>query len=146
LKAFSGGLDEQLRAMQGFVKSFPDSKSYPAVEQLRASLQRRMEVELADLEDGGKFNQLLLVQSYGKLARDAYPNDAKLKSLYESIVDRRGFIEDRVALLQSLALAGDWDVLLKSYPDFERYQGSFPSIVALRQQAYEESARQEEGA
>ncbi len=125
LKAFGGGLDEQLRAMTGFVKSFPDTKTYPAVEELRGTLERQMQVELADLENGGKFEQLLQVQRFGKLSRDAFPTDATLKNLYDRIGERRTFIEDKVAFFQSLALAGEWDVLLQSYSDFERYQKSF---------------------
>jgi hypothetical protein len=136
-KAF-GSLDEQLRAMEGFVKSFPGT---PAVAELRASLERQMATELADLENGGPFGELLRTQRFGELARRAFPTDATLQKLYERILDRRAFIEAKAALMPSLALAGDWDLVLENYKDFERYQPSFPSLVSLRQQAYEESAR-----
>jgi hypothetical protein len=136
-KAF-GTLDEQLRAMEGFVKSFPGQ---PAVADLRAQLERQMSTELIVLENGGPFADLLRTQRFGELARRAFPADAALQKLYERILDRRKFIEDRGALMTSLALAGDWDLVLENYKDFERYQPSFPSLVSLRQQAYEESAR-----
>jgi len=100
-----------------------------------------MTVALADLENGQPFGNLLITQEFGELARRAFPNDGALKRLYDQIVERRGFIEARSDLLKSLALAGEWDLVLESFKDFERYQPSFPTLISLRQQAYEESAR-----
>src|SRR6185436_9987161 len=135
-KAFSN-LDQQLRAMEGFVKSFPGT---PSVADFRNGLERQMTAELAELENGGPFANLLMTQKFGELARTVYASDAALQKLHERIVERRAFIEGRLALLPSLAVSGDWDLVLENYLDFERYQASFPSMIALRVQAYEESA------
>jgi tetratricopeptide (TPR) repeat protein len=135
--AFSS-LDEQLRAMQGFVASFPSS---PSTEEFRSLLQQRLTTGLTAFEDGGPYKDLLLLKRFGELGRKAFPKEAPLKTLADRIDARISFVDDKLKLLNSLALLGAWDTFLDQYLDFERYQWSFPNIVELRQEALEESTR-----
>ena len=59
----------------------------------------------------------------------------------DSVLARIHTIDTTRLKLQSLAAAGQWDVLLNAYVPFEPYQWSFPDMMALRQTALEESAR-----
>lgn len=131
-------LDEQLAAMRGFVASFPAS---PATRVFRDSLERRITAGLTRLEEGGPYYDILAVQRFSQLARQAFPGDAPLQALDDRVADRIRFISDRPKLLRSLAALGDWDTLLDKYRDFERYEASFPEMQALHQEALEESAR-----
>jgi hypothetical protein len=131
-------LDEQFAAMRGFVASFPSS---PATKTFRDSLERKISAGLARLEAGGPYSEFLVTRRYSELARQAFPGDASLQALDDRVNDRIKFIAERPKLLRSLAALGDWDTLLAKYQDFERYEGSFPEMQALREEALEESAR-----
>lgn len=135
--AFSS-LDEQLAAMQGFVESFPGS---PSTEEFRNLLQQRLTTGLNAFEDGGAFKDLLLLKRFDELGRKGFPKDVPLKTLADRIDARIIFVNDKLKLLNSLALMGAWDTFLDQYLDFERYQSSFPNIVDLRHEALEESTR-----
>jgi len=131
-------LDEQLAAMRGFVAAFPSS---PAEKVFRDSLERRIGQSLARLEEGGPYSDFLAGRRFSELARQAFPNDAQLQALDDRMAERIKFIADRPKLLRSLAALGDWDTLLDKYQEFERYEGSFPEMQGLHQEALEESAR-----
>jgi tetratricopeptide (TPR) repeat protein len=131
-------LDEQLAAMQGFVASFPGS---PSTEEFRSLLQQRLTTGLNKFEDGGAFKDLLLLKRFGELGRKAFQKDIPLKTLADRIDARIMFVDDKLKLLNSLALIGAWDTFLDQYLDFERYQWSFPNVVELRGEALEESTR-----
>jgi len=131
-------LDEQLAAMRGFVASFPGT---PAVDDFRASLEQKLASGLTAFEDGRPYKDLLLLRRFAELGREAFPKDPALLSLHDRVVSRIDFVESKLKLLRSLALLGDWDTLLDQYQDFERYEWSFDDIVALREEALEESAR-----
>jgi hypothetical protein len=122
--------------MEGFVKSFPGT---PSVADFRNQLERQMTAELAELENGGPFSNLLLTQKFGELARKVYASDAALQKLHERIVERRAFIEGRLALLPSLAVSADWDLVLENYVDFER----LPSLVPQHDRAAATGLRRE---
>jgi hypothetical protein len=131
-------LDEQLGAMRGFVASFPSS---PATKTFRDSLERRISTGLARLEEGGPYSEFVVTRRFSELARQVFPGDASLQALDERVNERIKFIGDRPKLLRSLAALGDWDTLLTKYQEYERYEGSFPEMQALHQEALEESAR-----
>jgi len=131
-------LDEQLAAMRGFVASFPSS---PATKTFRDFLDRRISAGLARLEEGGPYGEFLVTRRFSELARQSFPGDASLQALDDRVAERIKFIGERPKLLRSLAALGDWDTLLTKYQEFERYEGSFPEMQALRQEALEESAR-----
>jgi tetratricopeptide (TPR) repeat protein len=131
-------LDEQLAAMRGFVASFPGS---PATKTFRDSLERRILAGLARLEEGGAYGNFVGTRRFSELARQSFPGDAGLQALDDRVAERIKFIGERPKLLRSLAALGDWDTLLEKYQDFERYEGSFPDMQALHQEALGESAR-----
>ncbi len=131
-------LDEQLAAMRGFVANFPSS---PGVKTLRDSLERRISVGLARLEEGGPYSDFLVTRRFSELAPQLFLGDAALQALADHAADRMKFIADCPKLLRSLAALGDWDTLLAKYQEFERYEGSFPEMRALHQEALAESAR-----
>jgi len=131
-------LDEQLGAMRGLVASFPSS---PSTKTFRDSLERRISTGLARLEEGGPYSEFVVTRRFSELARQAFPGDASLQALDDRVNERIKFIGDRPKLLRSLAALGDWDTLLTKYQEFERYEGSFPEMQALHQEALEESAR-----
>jgi tetratricopeptide (TPR) repeat protein len=129
---------EQFAAVQGFVTSF---KGSPAVTEYRNTLRDKLSDGLAAFEDGGPYKDLTLLRQFSELGHKAFADDAEMVGLDDKIVGRISFVEKRKALLRSLAVAGDWDTLLAQYQDFEHYQWSFPDVMALRQEALEESAR-----
>jgi hypothetical protein len=131
-------LDEQLAAMEGFAASFPDS---PLKAEFRAQLLDRIANGAAAFEDRGAYSDLLLTRRFAELARRAFAGDGALDQLYTTIVNRIQTVESTRLTLRSLAAAGEWDGLLVAYGPFERYQWSFPDMMALRQTALEESAR-----
>ncbi len=131
-------LAEQLRAMEGFVASF---RASPEAEEFRVFLLSKLERGLSAFEDGGPWDALLSLRPFGALGRKAFPGDAPLKSANDRILSRVAFVEARLKVLRSAAIAADWDNFLASYQEFERYQSSFPDVIAMRQEALEESAR-----
>ncbi len=130
--------EEQFAAVQGFVNSF---RAMPAVTEYRNTLRDKLSDGLAAFEDGGPYKDLLLLRRFSELGHKAFADDPEMVGLDNRIVGRIDFVEKRKALLRSLAVAGDWDTLVAQYRDFERYQWSFPDVMALRQEALEESAR-----
>jgi hypothetical protein len=131
-------LDEQLAAMAGFAASFPDS---PAKAEFRAQLQDRLAAGVAAFENHGSYDDFLLTRKFANLAQQAFPGDAALGTLESTIAKRIQTVESARLTLQSLAAAGEWDLLLATYLPFEPYQWSFPEVMELRQTALEESAR-----
>jgi hypothetical protein len=131
-------LDEQLAAMEGFVASFPDS---PLKAEFRAQLQDRIASGAAAFENHGAYTDLLLTRRYAELARRAFAGDAPLGQLCTQVFTRIQYVDSTRLTLRSLAASGEWDLLLDAYLPFERYQWSFPDMMALRQTALEESAR-----
>jgi hypothetical protein len=131
-------LDEQLAAMEGFVASFPDT----AVKaEFRAQLQDRILSGVEAFENRGAYGDLLLTRRYAELAQRAFPGDAELGQAGNQVFNRIQTVDSTRLKLRSLAASGEWDVLLDNYLPFERYQWSFPDMMALRQTALEESAR-----
>lgn len=131
-------LDEQLAAMKGFAASFPGS---PALKEFRDSLESRITRALRALEDGGPYAEFAPTRRFSELARQLFPGDAPFVELDERVAGRIQFITERQKLIRSLAELRDWDTLLEKYQDFDRYEGSFPEMQALRQEALQESAR-----
>jgi len=131
-------LEEQLAAMQGFVASFANS---PGVDRFRTILERKLGAGIAAFEDGAPYKDLLLLRHFSELGRSAYSQDASLQGLHDRIVSRIDFIEAKLKLLRTVGILGNWDALLDQYQDFERFQWSFPDVMALHQEALEESAR-----
>ena len=162
--------DEQLEAMEGFVRSFPTS---PAREEFRALLQQQLAAGRDAFENGGPWTGLLQTRKYALLARRAFPGDQQLGALHDAIQGRIGFVVHSVIRLRSLANLFEWDAFLDQYAPFEPYQGSskehaqnglaadggagcvpvsfdaagiglcaFEELRLLRRRALEESARQ----
>ncbi|HUB79958.1 MAG TPA: hypothetical protein VMB03_14225 [Bryobacteraceae bacterium] len=131
-------LDEQLAAMEGFAKSFPDS---PAAAEFRDQLQNRISTGIATFENRGPYSGLLLIRRYADLGHRAFASDPALADLASTVDKRIQFIDSTRLKLESLAAAGEWDLLLDAYLPFERYQWSFPELIELRRTALEESAR-----
>jgi len=132
-------LDEQLAAMEGFVASFRDS---PLRAEFRSQLQDRIAAGVAAFENQGPYSDLLLTRRFAELAQRTFPGDAALGQLSAAISNRIQTVDSTELALRSLAASGEWDLLLDTYLPFERYQWSFPEMMALRQTALEESARQ----
>ncbi len=131
-------LDEQLAAMKGFAASFPGS---PALTEFHDSLESRITRALSALEDGGPYAEFAPMRRLSELARQLFPGDARFIDLDQRVAGRIQFITERQRLIRSLAELRDWDTLLEKYQDFDRYEGSFPEMQALRMGALEESAR-----
>ena len=131
-------LDEQFAAMEGFAASFPDS---PLRVEFRAQLQDRIASGAVAFENRGAYDDLLLTRRYAELARRAFAGDAALGQLSAQVFNRIQTVDAARITLRSLAAGGEWDLLLDAYLPFERYQWSFPDMMALRQTAFEESAR-----
>lgn len=131
-------LDEQLAAMEGFVASFPDS---PLKDEFRSQLQGRVASGVAAFENQGAYSDLLLTRRFAELAQRAFPGDTALGQLSAAISNRIKTVDSTRLALRSLAASGEWDLLLDTYLPFERYQWSFPEMMALRETALEESAR-----
>jgi len=131
-------LDEQLAAMEGFVASFPGSAMK---DEFRSQLQDRIAGGLAAFENHGAYTDLLLTRRYAELAQRAFAGDAALGQLETAIFNRINTVDSVRLALRSLAATGEWDLLLDAYLPFERYQWSFPDMMALHQTALEESAR-----
>jgi hypothetical protein len=131
-------LDEQVAAMEGFVASFPDS---PLKFEFRSQLHDRIAGALAAFENHGPYSDLLLTRRYAELAQRAFPGDAATGQVSTALFNLIRIVDSTRLALRSLAASGEWDLLLDAYLPFERYQWSFPDMMALRQTALEESAR-----
>ena len=131
-------LDEQLAAMEGFAASFPDS---PVKAEFRDQLQDRIATGIAAFENRGPYTGLLLTRRFADLAHRAFPSDAALNDMAATVAKRIQFLDSTRLHLESLAAAGEWDLLLNAYLPFEPYQWSFPDMIELRRTALEESAR-----
>jgi len=131
-------VDEQLAAMEGLVASFPDS----AVKtEFRSQLLDRIASGAEVFENRGAYTGLLLTRRFAELAQRAFPGDAALGQRANQVFSQIQTVDATRLTLRSLAAAGEWDLLLDTYLPFERYQWSFPDMIALRQTALEESAR-----
>ena len=132
------GLDEQLAAMEGFVASFPDSA---LKGEFRSQLQERIAGGLAAFENHGAYTGLLLTGRYAALAQRVFAGDGALGQSTTAVFSRIKTVDSTRLALRSLAASGEWDLLLDAYLPFERYQWSFPDMMALHQTALEESVR-----
>ena len=131
-------LDEQLAAMEGFAASFPNSA---VKDEFRSQLQDRIADGLAVFENRGAYSDLLLLRRYAELSQRSFAGDTALGQLSTAVFNRIDTVDSTRLALHSLAASGEWDLLLDAYLPFERYQWSFPDMMALRQTALEESAR-----
>jgi tetratricopeptide (TPR) repeat protein len=131
-------LEEQLRAMEGAVRSFPGA---PEIDSLQEFLARRLSNGLSAFEAGGPYKDFLVIVKYAGLAHSAFPSDARLQSLCTAVTGRKDATVRSMARLTSLANNRAWDTFLETYTAFEPFQSSFPQLIALRTRALQESAR-----
>ena len=79
---------------------------------------------------------------YAAVSDQAYPNDDPQKKVRDSLRAKKAWVDQRAAILKTLAAGGLWDPLIEKYGDFERWDNSFEDLHHLWQTAYERSAEE----
>ncbi len=132
------GVDEHLAALAGAVRSFPGASE---IAEIREFVVHRMRNGLTAFEEGGPYDQFLIVVKFAALAGAVFPDDPRCRSLANDVNQRRSLTERQVAVLRSRANNNAWDEFLDAYNSFEPYQDSFPDLKDARARALQESAR-----
>lgn len=74
------------------------------------------------------------------IAELAFGQDPALRTLRGTIIGRKNWLDQRVAILKALASIRGWDFFLEKYGEFERFDHSFDDLRKTRTEAFRESA------
>lgn len=132
-------LSEQLRAIEGFAWSLPDSAVLP---DLKHNLQARLTSATALFEDGGPYPALLVAETVAASARRAFPADPDITKAAAAVDQKIESTQSTERKLLGLAAIEDWGTYLSMYRDIEVNSDSFPQLQDLHHVALEERTRE----
>jgi hypothetical protein len=89
-----------------------------------------------------KADDLLLGLKYADVSAQAYPKDERQEKARAALIERKAWLDRRMAILKAFRAAELWDAYLDKYSDFERWDNGFQDLRKSREQAFQESGKQ----
>jgi len=139
----TGGKDKaftaQLDLLAAAVKAYGSDPAMAPVEKYVAqSMQRRYE----QFENGaGGLDALVEGLRLAELSQANYPSAPGHDALRKALVQRKQWLDRKVAVLRAFNAAEEWDAFLMGCRDFDRYQHAYPEMAALETAALKQSLR-----
>jgi len=132
-KAFAA----QLQLTAATIKSYG---SDPATASLGRYVTEAVRQPYEQFENGSAgVDALERSLKFVELSNAAFPNNADQKKLRDLVVQRKAWLDRKIAVLKALAASGQWDAFLLGDRDFERYQQAFPDMMQRHSQALKQS-------
>ncbi len=112
----------------------------PAMVTLQRSVEQAMRVRLEQFDSGAAGVEALdQGLEFAKLSLAAYPNLSEQKQLRDTLEQKRKWIDQKKAILRTLATGGEWDAFLLGDGDFERYRAAFRNMASMHTDALKRS-------
>jgi len=122
-----------LVAAAGVVTGQPSNQLQQLLFSEMDSTNQHLNSGLAHLSD------LLHGLQYVAVSEKAYPNDERQKKARAALLEKKAWLDQRLAILKTFNAGELWDAFLDKYSDFERWDNSFDDIRKLREQAFQKS-------
>jgi hypothetical protein len=117
-----------------------------SAEKLKGLILREMEASDQHLNSGiAHFSDLQHGLLYVNVSKKAWPNDARQQKARQALLDKKHWLDQRIAILKAFYAGELWDAFLDKYgygEDFGRYDNSFPDLVKQRDNALSASTKQ----
>jgi hypothetical protein len=127
----------QIELISAVVKSYPANPELAALEKYVADSMR---ARYGEFESGAAgIDVLTQGLKFVELSRAAFPANAEQEKLRKQLVDRRTWLDRRIAILKAFASGGQWDAFLQGDREFERYHAAFPEMSNQHARALKES-------
>jgi hypothetical protein len=121
----------------------------PPAATLQQVILSEMETSDQRLNSGiAQYSDLERGLLYAAVSQKAWPNDARQQKARTALIDRKQWLDQRIAILKAFYAAELWDAFLDKYDyggNFGRYDNSFPDLRKQHQNALSASAKQHLG-
>jgi len=127
----------QVELMSAAVKAYAAD---PAMAPLEKYVADAMRSRYEAFESGsGGIDVLNQGLQFATLSQSVYPNSPEQDKLRQLLINRKGWLDRKIAVQKAFAAAAQWDVFLLGDRDLARYQQAFPEIVNDHRQALQGS-------
>jgi hypothetical protein len=97
--------------------------------------ERRLSAGIAKKDD------LNLGLKFVIVSAQAYPSDPQEKMARDTLLARKVWLDQRIAILNALRAGELWDAFLAKYSDFDRWDNSFDTMRKARAEAFQKSGQ-----
>jgi hypothetical protein len=116
-----------------------------SADKLKALILHEMETSDQHLNSGiAHFSDLQHGLLYVEVSKKAWPNDEGQQKARKALLDKKHWLDQRIAILKAFYAGELWDAFLDKYgygEDFGRYDNSFPDLRKQRDTALSESTK-----
>ena len=127
----------QVELMSAAVKNY---SSDPAMAPLEKYVADAMRSRYEAFENGaGGIDVLNQGLEFATLSQSVYPNAPEQEKLRQLLINRKAWLDRKIAVEKAFAAAAQWDVFLLGDRDLARYQQAFPEIANGHRQALQGS-------
>jgi len=127
----------QVELMSAAVKNY---SSDPAMAPLEKYVADAMRSRYEAFESGaGGIDVLNQGLEFATLSQSVYPNAPEQEKLRQLLINRKAWLDRKIAVEKAFAAAAQWDVFLLGDRDLARYQQAFPEIANGHRQALQGS-------
>jgi hypothetical protein len=115
----------------------------PSAEKLQQLILSEMETSNQHLISGiAHYSDLEHGLRYVAVSQKAWPNDQRQQKARTALLEKKQWLDQRIAILKAFNAGELWDAFLDKYGDFDRYDNSFEELRKLRDKALAESTKQ----
>jgi tetratricopeptide (TPR) repeat protein len=131
------GFPAQIDLMSAVVKAFPGNAAMAPLEKYVADSMRSRYEEF----ESGAAGIDILTQGlkFVELSTAVYPSQPEQEKIRKPLLDRKAWLDRKIAILNAFAAGAQWDALLLGDREFERFHQAFPNVSAQHAQALKES-------
>jgi hypothetical protein len=127
----------QIELISAVVKSYAAN---PAVAPLEKYVADAMRSRYEEFESGAAGIDVLAEGlKFVELSQAAFPANPAQEKLRRTLLDRRTWLDRRIAVLRAFAAGGQWDAFLLGDREFERFHLAFPEMSNQHARALKES-------
>src|ERR1022692_4289742 len=116
-----------------------------SADKLKALILHEMETSDQHLNSGiAHFSDLQHGLLYVEVSKKAWPNDEGQQKARKALLDKKHWLDQRIAILKAFYAGELWDAFLDKYgygEDFGRYDNSFPDLRKQHDTALSESTK-----
>jgi hypothetical protein len=127
----------QIELMSSVVRAYPAN---PAMAPLQKYVADAIRTRYQEFENGAAgidvLNQGL---RFVELSKAVFPGDPEQEKVRQALLDRKAWLDRKMAILKAFAAGEQWDALLLGDREFERFHQAFPETAEQRQQALKAS-------
>jgi tetratricopeptide (TPR) repeat protein len=87
----------------------------------------------------GRLVELTQGLRFAEVSEKAFPSDPQQMAMRKALLDKKAWLDQRIAILKAFAAASEWDPLIDKYADFEEYDEGFDDLRKIHERSFKES-------